>query len=261
MWMTAVLAVTIPFCQAKPPKGAVWKTSVAEGKAEARKRGVPMIVFVAAEDGSQSLCDTLADAGVVRMLKHFSCVYLSKGYNRSEFQSNYAPWVAKTTADSHRPPLLVFGTPGGEVAADHRSEGRSPGADDLVKHLDQALKALAPAEHSKAKGETLSKATLAEHGDFLEDAADRIEDSLAPDTVAALSEELAWALRVVKSAEGKLASVKDKPTREAAAARLKDVKARLGELAKYKGKDDAKFEKPLEALGEAVEELRKILNP
>lgn len=130
-----------------------------------------------------------------------------------------------------------------------------------MKHLEKALRALAPVEHAKAKGEAIAKASLAEHGSFLEDAVDRLDDALAPETAAAFAEELAWTSKIVKSAEGKLKVLTAKASRDAAAARLKELKAKLAELAKYRGKDDEKFEAKIDEAKEIVKAFLELVQP
>lgn len=142
MWIVAVMALAnslptfAPFGmgasaampQAKPPKGAVWKNSVSDGKSDAKKRGIPMLVFVAGEDGSPSMTETMADPAVVKLLKHFSCVYLSKGYNRSESSRTTRPGsrspcptrTARRSSSSARPGARSRRTTGARAGASAR---------------------------------------------------------------------------------------------------------------------------------------------
>jgi hypothetical protein len=258
----ALIAALLAFGQVKPPTGSIWKDTLDAAKADGKRRGVPVLLYVAADDGtSKSMTQALEDVAAVRVLRHFACAFVSRDYDKPKFQAAYVPWIGKTADTTHRPPLLVFGDAQGTVKQEYRVEGKSLSTAEIAKHLEKVLAALAPAEMQLYRGGVLEKASLSDLVPLLEDSLDQIEGALAPERLVGFREETAWAGKIVKSAEGKLKELKEKEDRDAATARLKELKEQIGQLEKYKGKDDEKFKAPLGKARDALNALKEIAGP
>src|SRR5436190_1253883 len=105
-----LVAATAAQAQVAPPKKASWKTTTDEGIADATKRGVPMLVYVAYNGPAAELqTKSFDDPAVVHLLGNFTCVFLAKEYNLDKFQDSFAPWICPTVEGSYRPPVLSFG--------------------------------------------------------------------------------------------------------------------------------------------------------
>lgn len=239
-----------------PPVGPTWKRTAVEGKADASSKGVPILIFVAGSDpNSQTMSKSFEDTAVVRLTRHFACVFLSKDYDRTNFQQSYVPWIGPTPQTTHSPPCLIFGDAQGNPRAELRVEGKGFSPAELAKHLQKALDVLAPGQSVKAKIEALEAATLAGIVKTLNESLTTLEAKLTENTVDEFKEELAWASLVARYVEPKLKGIKDREARAEAGKALKDLKKAVSDLGRYRGKDTDKFRETLSAARAALEEL------
>jgi len=251
---------TVAYAQVSPPKGMTWKTTADEGKTEAAKRNVPILIFVGDAAGtSQQLSKNLEDASVIRLLNHFACVYLAKDYDKSKFQLSYVPWIGATPQTSHRPPVLIFGDSKGNPRAEFRVDGKPLSVSELTAHLHKVLTALAPAEGQKTKIETLEQSKFAELLKMLDDSMGILDTNLSESTLTAYKEELPWTGTIAKYAESKSSKeIKDKDAKKKASGLFGDLKKHLSALEKFKGKDPDKFKETLGKARESVKALTEL---
>jgi len=242
-WIPWVAALFAASAHAQtPPIGPLWKYTAADGKTEAASKSMPILIFVAGNDAnSQTISKSFSDPAVVRLTKHFACVFLGKDYDKGKFQQSYVPWIGPTPQTSHSPPCLIFGDSQGNPRADLRSEGKGLSAADLAKHLQKALDLLAPEGSLKAKIERLEASKLAEIVKTLEESLTALDSKLSETTIEDYKTELDWASLVSKYVDPKQKEIKDKEARSAAAKALKDLKKALTDLGKFRGKDVDKF--------------------
>jgi hypothetical protein len=239
-----------------PPLGPTWKRTAAEGKSEASSKGIPILIFVAGGDAnSQTMGKSFEDPGVVRLTRHFACVFLGKDYDRTNFQQSYVPWIGSTPQTTHSPPCLIFGDSQGNPRADLRIEGKGLSPADLTKHLQKALDALAPSQSFKAKLEALEAAKLGGILKTLGESLAALDAKLSESTVEEFKEELAWASLVARYVEPKLKEIKVREARAEAAKALKDLKKALSDLGRFRGKEVDKFRSTLSSAGQLLEQL------
>lgn len=257
-WLTFLVASTA-FAQVGPPKGMTWKTSAEEGKTEASKRSVPMLMYVGDAGGtSGTLTKSLEDAAVIRILNHFACVYVASAYDKPKFQSSYVPWIGATPQTTHRAPILIFGDSKGNPHPEFRSEGKPLTVSELTALLNKALSALAPAEGAKTKIETLEASKFSELVKMLDDSLGVLETNCADSTLTAFKEELSWTGNIVKYTETKSKDIKDKDAKKKASSQFADLKKILAALEKFKGKDADKFKDQLTKARDAQKALAEI---
>lgn len=253
-------ASTAAYAQVAPPKGMTWKTTAEEGKSEAAKRNVPILIYVADAGGSsQQVSKNLEDAAVIRLLNHFACVFLSRDYDRTKFQSSYVPWVGATPQTTHRVPLLIFGDSKGNPRAEFRVEGKALTVSELTAHLQKILNTLAPAEGQKTKLEALEQSKFAELLKMLDDSMGVLDANLSESTLTAYKEELPWTGTIAKYAETKSSKeIKDKDAKKKAQSLFGDLRKQMAALEKFKGKDPDKFKETLGKARETVQSLGEL---
>lgn len=258
--LSLIVASSTAQAQVVPPKNASWKTTAEEGEADAIKRNVPMLVYVAYNGPAATLqTKSFDDPAVVRLLGYFSCVFLAKEYNLDKFQESYEPWVCPTVEGKYRPPVLSFGTAKAGPRKDLRVEGEGLDAGELVAHLEKVLGVLAPAVAQKVKLDKLDQARLPDVLKTLAESMGSLESNLTESTLAKFKEEIAWAGTVLKLADSKVAKeMKDPDARRKAFGLLLDLKKDLSALDKFKGKDPGKFKDSLLKGRDRVKALNEL---
>jgi hypothetical protein len=258
--LALIVASTSVQPQVAPPKGGSWKTTADEGVADATKRNVPVLIYVAYAGPAADLqTKSFEDPAVVRLLGHFSCVFLAKEYDLSKFQDSYEPWVCPTVEGKYKPPLLNFGTAKDGPRKDLRVEGVGLDTGELVAELEKVLGALAPAAARKLKVDKLDQSKLPEALKLLAEAMGGVESTLSEATLAKFKEELSWTLTVAKGAEAKATKeLKDPDTKKKASGLLVDLKKDLSALDKFKGKDPDKFKDSLQKARDKVRALNEL---
>lgn len=257
-WAVAIGAVPSLALAQTPPVGPTWKRTAGEAKSEASSKGIPILIFVAGADAnSQTTGKSFEDPAVVRLTRYFACVFLSRDYDRANFQQSYVPWIGPTPQATHSPPCLIFADAQGNLRAELRVEGKGFSPVDLAKHLQHALDTLAPNLSLKAKIEALEAAKLTEIVKILDESLAALERKLTETTVDEFKNELEWATLVARHAEPKLKEIKDRESRAEAGKALKDLKKALSDLGRFRGKDVDKFRTALSGARAALEQLSK----
>jgi hypothetical protein len=228
---------------AQPPQGISWKEDIQSGKTEAGSRKVPIMMYVAGDNANtETLSKTMQDTRVIRMLRHFVCVFVSQSYNLQKFQMSYVPWIGATPQTTHTPPILIFGDPAGNPRQEYRIEGKGLGPDELLAHLEKVLKALAPEEAKMATDESLKSMTFEEYLKRLKISLDFLKDNLSVDMLVQFQEEVKSALQVCEYLKQKLGKLKNGDDKTRATDSLKAIQNYLQKLAKFKGKEKEKEE-------------------
>lgn len=240
---------------ASPPPGIDWKEDLQSGKAAGAARKTAIMMFVA-DDGAAStaLAKSMQDPKVMRMLRHFVCVFVSRSYNLQKFQQSYVPWIAATPQTTFQPPLLVFGGPDGNARQEYRISGKSLKPAELLLHLEKVLRALAPNEAKTATSAGLKSMTLAEYCARLDHSVSFLEANLTREKLALFMQEVQSALDTCKFLKAKLRRMKDKAKQAQANKHSKDLEKYLKKLARYRGKEkeQEKYEGYLEKTREAL---------
>ncbi|MCX7704475.1 MAG: hypothetical protein N2234_10355 [Planctomycetota bacterium] len=226
-----------------PPKGIDWKDEIQAGKTEASSRKVPIMMYVAGDNAnSEALSQSMQDPKVVRMLRHFACVFVSQSHNLQKFQQSYVPWIGATPQTTHTPPVLIFGDPAGNPRQEYRVEGKSLKVEELLAHLEKVLRSLAPEEAKLATEESLKTMTLLEHCKRLELSLEFLEKNLSAEMLVQFQEEIRSALHTLDSLEGKLKRLKGGDAKVKAIEKLKELEKTFQKLSKYKGTEKEKKE-------------------
>jgi hypothetical protein len=256
-WVVSLFVASAAYAQASPPKGITWKTTADEGKSEASKKNVPLLIYVGDASGtSQELNKSFEDAVVQRLLAHFACVYLARDYDKTKFQQSYVPWIGATPQTTHRAPVLIFGDSKGNPRAEFRVDGKPLSVSELTAHLNKVLTALAPAEGQRSKIETLEASKLSDLLALLDTSMGVLDTNLSDSGLNAFKEELPWTETICKYVETKSSKeVKDKDAKKKVSGLCADLKKSLASLEKFKGKDPDKFK---DALGKAREAQKAL---
>lgn len=245
-----------------PPKGVAWRDDLQTGKAEAAARRVPIMMYVAGDDpNSTTTSQSLQDPKIIRMLRNFACVFISKSHNQQKYQASYVPWIGVTPQTTHSPPVLIFGDPAGKVHQEYRKEGKPLKPAEVLAHLEKVLRSLAPKKARALRGETLKTMTLPEYCKRIEGSQAFIEESLSPEKVALVRMEAGAGLDTCKYLKKKLNKIKDKKKKAEAFKYSRILEKYLKKLVKYKGreKDQDKYEEYVEKAREALDDLKSVI--
>jgi hypothetical protein len=247
-----------------PPKGIDWKNSIQSGRTQATSRHVPIMMFVAQDDkGTIDMTASLEEPRVTTILKHFVCVFISRDNDPDSFWSAFVPWIVPNARAQYHTPLLVFGDTQGKPRQDYRSEGANLKPEELLKHLQKVLKALAPDEAKAVLEEELKALSLYELSKRLSDSVAFLEKNLASKTQAQFVDEVRFATEICKFLNQKLEELKDKEKQTQAAEHLKELQKILKELTKFTGKEKdkekEKYDDYLKKTREAVDKLTSII--
>jgi hypothetical protein len=244
--------------QSAPPKGVTWKNTLADGKKEAATRKMPILMFVGGGANGATLAKNLEDPKIVEFLKYFVCVFVSRDYNLSNFQSSYVPWIGATPQTRFSPPCLIFGDKDGNAQQQFRLEGKAPSVNELIKHFEKVMQVLTPENSQKAKLKKLVKATAAEAVEFLAEPLEGIGEKLEEGDRDGVKEELKWAGTVLGYVEKKFKKIKDSKDRKKAAGLVKAMKRQFTLLKRSRGTDTERPLKDLAKAKEILEEMREI---
>jgi len=260
-WLGALpflIAASAAHAQA-PPTSGTWNKSVEEGKSDAIKRNVPLLVYVAySGEASEVQTRSFEDPAVLRLTGQFSCVFLARDYDLEKFGASYVPWICPKVEDKYQPPLLNFGMPKVGPRADLKVAGVAMNPKELAAHLEKVLAALAPAALQKVRMETLEQSKLAELLKKLEDSLGVLESGLSEAGVAKFKEEMPWATVIARLAESKGSKeIQDKDAKKKASGLFSDLKKNLSALGQFKGKEADKFRESLIKVRETLKLLQE----
>jgi hypothetical protein len=234
-----------------------WLDSAAAAGRDAASRGTPIFLVVVENDANaRAITAVLEDAAVIRVLRHFSCAFLSRFRDRNMFEASYIPWIGATADTPFYAPALIFGEPGGKPRPEYRMEGKVPPASELIRHLERVLKDLAPAEAQKGRAAELGSATLQDLLARLADSCSFLADQARPDRATAFREEAAWAAQIASCLDGAGRKHKSRSVRRRAADNLGRIKRALDSL---HGKSPDSCRASLDELRAALGDIEQAL--
>jgi hypothetical protein len=258
-----VLLTSVAYSQT-PPKGINWKNTIQSARTDATSRHIPIMMFVAQDDqGTIDMTTSLEEPEVTAMLKHFVCVFISRDHDPNSFWNAFVPWIVPHKRAQYRTPLLVFGDEKGRPFQEYRIEGVTPKPEELLKHLEKVLKALAPNEAKTVIAEKFKAMPLHEICKYLSDSISFLEKNLSSETQTQFVDEARASIETCKSLKDRLGELTDKEKQAQATERLKEIQKNLKELARFTGKEKEKekFVECLKKAREAVDALTSLFPP